>query len=160
MDKNFENQLAGFIDGHVCLVGIGNRYLHDDGVGSLIAQALEPGAEFDVIDAGFMPENCLETVADTHPDTILMIDATDFGGVPGQVSLLYPDKMAYSWEHNQAGSLRMLVEYMQARTKARVALVAIQPADLSAGESLSPDVSDTLNELLETLPAICSRHVH
>jgi len=160
MDKKFENQLTSFIDGHVCLVGIGNRYLHDDGVGSLIAEALEPGAKFDVIDAGFMPENYLEIVADTHPDTILMVDATDFGGVPGEVILIQPDKVAYSGEHNQAGSLRMLAEYMQARTKARVALVAIQPADLSAGESLTPVVSDTFKDLLETLPAICSHHLH
>jgi hypothetical protein len=60
MDKQFKDQLINFIDGQVCLLGIGNRYWHDDGVGSLIAEALETcpefaSREFDVVDAGFIP---------------------------------------------------------------------------------------------------------
>ena len=157
MDKSLREQLNSFIDGNVCLMGIGNRHWHDDGVGSYIAEALEPCPGFDAVDTGFIPENFLETVADKHPDTILMVDATDFGGEPGQARLLYPDKVAYSGVSTHAGSLRMLAEYMQARTKAQIALLAIQPADTSAGESLSPCVSDTFKDLLENLPAMCSK---
>jgi hydrogenase 3 maturation protease len=153
----FKDQLACFIDGHICLLGIGNRYWHDDGVGSYIAEALEFCPEFDVVDAGFIPENHLETVAGKNPDTILIADATDFGGVPGQVRLLYPDKIAYSGLSTHAGSLRMLAEYLHARTRARIALVAIQPADTSAGEGLSPVVSNTLKALLKILPAVCCK---
>lgn len=158
MDKQFEDQLSSFVDGKVCVMGIGNRHLHDDGVGSFVAEALESSPWFDAIDAGFIPENCLEKVASKHPDTILMVDATDFGGEPGEVALIYPDKVAYSGVSTQAGSLRMLAEYMSARTHAPVALLAIQPVDLSEGEDLSPPVSSTFKELLETLPAICSRN--
>ena len=129
MDKVLKEQLSSFIDGNVCLMGIGNRHWHDDGVGSYIAEALESCPGLDVVDAGFIPENHLETVAGKHPDTILMVDATDFGGEPGQARLIYPDKVAYSGVSTHAGSLRMLAEYMQARTHAHVALLAIQPAD-------------------------------
>ena len=158
MDKQFEDQLASFIDGQLCLLGIGNRYWHDDGVGSFIAEALESCPEIDVIDAGFIPENHLETVARKHPDTVLMVDATDFGGEPGQARLLYPDKVAYSSMSTHAGSLRMLAQYLQARTQARVALLAIQPDDTSAGEGLSPIVSSTLKALLEILQGICCKN--
>lgn len=160
MDKKFEDQLNSFVDGHVCVMGIGNRHLHDDGVGSYVAEALEAYPDFDVIDAGFTPENCLESLAGKHPDTILMVDAIDFGGEPGELNLMYPDKVAYSGEHNQAGSLRMLAEYIQAMTKARVALLAIQPADLSEGDSMTPLVSETLDDLAKTLPDICGHHLH
>lgn len=159
MDKLLKEQLSRFIEGNVCLMGIGNRHWHDDGVGSYIAEALESCPGLDVVDAGFIPENHLETVAGMHPDTILMVDATDFGGEPGQARLIYPDKVAYSGVSTHAGSLRMLAEYMQARTHAHVALLAIQPADTSAGESLSPAVSDTLEDLLENLPAVCRKGV-
>jgi len=159
MDKILEDQLNSFIDGNVCLMGIGNRHWHDDGVGSYIAEALEPCPGFDAVDAGFIPENHLEKVADNHPDTILMIDATDFGGEPGQARLIFPDKIAYSGVSTHAGSLRMLAEYMSARTHAHVGLLAIQPADTSAGESLSPVVSETLKDLLENLPAVCAKGV-
>ena len=155
MDQHLKDQLKGFINGQVCLLGIGNRYWHDDGVGSYIAEALESRQGFDVIDAGFIPENHLETVAQKNPDTILMVDATDFGGAPGQARLLYPDKVAYSGLSTHAGSLRMLAEYLHARTQAPIALLAIQPADTSAGEGLSAEVSNTFKSLLEALPAIC-----
>ena len=156
MTRQLTSQLTQFVNGHVFLLGIGNRYWHDDGVGSYIAEALETSQEFDVLDAGFIPENHLETVARKHPDSILMVDATDFGGAPGQARLLYPDKVAYSGVSTHAGSLRMLSEYLHARTQARIALLAIQPADTSAGEGLSPVVSSTLKDLLKILPGICS----
>jgi hypothetical protein len=41
MNKLFENELISFVDGNVCLMGIGNRHLHDDGVGSYIAEGLQ-----------------------------------------------------------------------------------------------------------------------
>jgi hydrogenase 3 maturation protease len=136
-------------------LGIGNRYWRDDGVGSYVAEALKSCRGLDVIDAGFIPENHLETVARKNPDTILMVDATDFGAEPGQARLLYPDNVTYSGISTHAGSLRMLAKYLHARTQAPIALLAIQPADTSAGEGLSPVVSNTLDNLVITLRALC-----
>jgi len=155
MDKKFKDQLTRFIDGRICVLGIGNRAWHDDGVGSLLAEALKSSTGLDVIDAGFIPENYLETVARTIPDTILMVDATDFGGKPGQARLLYPAKVAYSSLSTHAGSLRMLSEYLYARTGAKIAILAVQPADTAAGEGLSLNVSNTLNELVKLLHNLC-----
>jgi hydrogenase maturation protease len=151
-----KDQLTEFIRGRVCLLGIGNRYWRDDGVGSLLAEAMESCQGLDVVDAGFIPENHLETVARKKPGSILMVDATDFGGEPGQARLLYPDNVTYSGISTHAGSLRMLAKYLHARTQASIALLAIQPADTSAGEGLSPVVSNTLESLVETLKALCS----
>lgn len=157
MNQGFIDQLTAFTKGRVCLLGIGNRLWRDDGVGSLMADALKSCQGFDVIDAGFIPENHLESVVRKNPQTILMIDATDFGGEPGQVRLLEADKVTYSGLSTHAGSLRMLAEYLQARTQSRIALLAIQPGDTSAGEGLSPAVSRSFNTLLELLPASVSQ---
>lgn len=157
MDKVVVDQLSSFVGEHVCVMGIGNRHWHDDGVGSYIAEALHERPDMNAIDAGFIPENHLEEVAAHHPDSILMIDATDFGGEPGQARLIYPEKVAYSGVSTHAGSLRMLAEYMHQRTHAPVALLAIQPEDTSAGESLSPAVAETFRDLLENLPRVCSK---
>ena len=54
--NHLKEQLTEFIKGRVCLLGIGNRYWRDDGVGSLIAEALESCQGLDAIDAGFIPE--------------------------------------------------------------------------------------------------------
>ncbi len=155
-----EMQLKKFLKGRVCLLGIGNRAWRDDGVGSIIAEVLEPTTEFAVIDAGFVPENHLERVARRKPDTILMIDATDFGGKPGQVCLLDPHHVAWSGLSTHAGSLQMLAAYLQARTQAQVALLAIQPADTSAGQGLSSELSQTATTLQQVLPKLInSSHV-
>jgi hydrogenase 3 maturation protease len=159
MDKQLKDQLAHFIDGRVCLLGIGNRYHHDDAVGPYLAEAMESRPDYDVIDAGNIPEDYIEKAAQKHPGTILMVDATDFGGEPGEVRLLYPDQVAYSGVSTQAGSLRMLAEFLQARTHARIGLLAVQPADTSDGKGLSTPVSKTLDDLLESLPEVCGHTI-
>jgi hydrogenase 3 maturation protease len=159
METQLKNQLAHFIEGRVCLLGIGNRYHHDEAVGPYLAEALEARPDYDVIDAGITPEDYIETTAHKHPDTILMVDATDFGGEPGEVRLLYPEHVNYSGVSKQAGSLRMLAEFLQSRTHARIGLIAVQPADLSDGKGLSPPVAKTLDDLLDTLPDICDHSI-
>ena len=88
-----------------------------------------------------------------------MVDATDFGGEPGEVRLLYPENVNYSGASTHAGSLRMLAEFLQARTHARIGLLAVQPADVSDGKGLSPPVSKTLDDLLDVLPDICDHKI-
>ena len=159
MDTQLRDQLIHFIEGRVCLLGIGNRYHHDDAVGPYLAEALESRPDYDVIDAGIIPEDYIEMTAHKHPETILMVDATDFGGEPGEVRLLYPENVNYSGASTHAGSLRMLAEFLQARTHARIGLLAVQPADVSDGKGLSPPVSKTLDDLLDVLPDICDHKI-
>ena len=56
-----------------------------------------------------------------------------------------------------AGSPAMLAEYLQARTGARVGLLAIQPGDTSEGGELSPAIAATMQDLVASLPAIVTR---
>jgi len=137
------------LQGRVCVLGFGNRMWRDDGVGSHLAEALQACPGLDAVDAGFVPENYLEVVASKNPDTILMIDAADFGGAPGEVRLLQPGDVILAGISTHAGSPQMLGKYLEARTGARVALLAIQPKDTSEGEELSPEVAATLKELVE-----------
>ena len=159
METQLKDQLIHFIEGRVCLLGIGNRYHHDDAVGPYLVEALQSRPDYDVIDAGIIPEDYIEMTANKHPETILMVDATDFGGEPGEVRLLYPEHVSYSGASTHAGSLRMLAEFLQARTHARIGLLAVQPADVSDGKGLSPPVSKTLDDLLDVLPDICDHKI-
>jgi hydrogenase 3 maturation protease len=154
MDSQFKDQLSEFVHGRTCVLGIGNRLWRDDGVGSHFAEALQPCPGLDVIDAGFIPENHLESVVNTRPDCILMIDATDFGGSPGDARLLYPEKIAGTCLSTHAGSLQMLAKYLHARTEAAIAVLGIQPADTRAGEKLSKSVRNTLDQLVALLPGL------
>ena len=157
LDARFEKQLAGFLKGRTCLLGIGSRWWRDDGAGSKVARSLESSTELDAIDAGFVPENYLETVARKMPDTILLVDATDFGGEPGEVRLLQPQNITAAGVSSHAGSLQMLARYLHARTSASVAVLAIQPGDTGSGEGLTPSVADTVKALEKMLPEVCRK---
>ena len=147
--------MNSLLQGRVCILGFGNRLWRDDGVGSCIAEALQNCPNLDSIDGGFVPENHLEIVARKNPDTILMIDAADFGGTPGETCLLQSGDVAVSGVSTHAGSPQMLGKYLEARTGARVALLAIQPKDTSQGNQLSPEVSATLTELVKQIKTSC-----
>ena len=143
--------LERVLSGSVCILGVGNRHRRDDGIGSLIAERLAGRLPAQVINAGAVPENYLEKVARLCPDTVLVVDAVDFGGDPGEWRVLDPGALALDGLSSHALSLRMAAEYLSARTQAHVALLAVQPADVGAGTELSDKVSQTMDFLEETL---------
>lgn len=145
--------LRRLLSGHVCIFGIGNRGRRDDGVGSLIAEHLAARYPALAIDAGTVPENYLEKVARSCPETILVVDAVDFGGYLGEIRLLDPDTIAPSGLSSHALSLRMTAEYFKARTEACLAFLAIQPADVSSGTVLSDEVSRAVKVAQQKLSA-------
>jgi len=131
----------------VCVFGVGNRQRGDDGVGSVIAGRLAKRLGQWAVDAGAVPENHLEKVARLGPKTVLLIDAVDFSGMPGEARLMAPDQIANTTFSTHALSLRMTADYLQARIRANLILLAIQPADLGHGEGLSAKVSRTARHL-------------
>ena len=152
-------QLQQRLDGHVCLLGIGNRRRCDDGAGSWIAAALHATLGPSAIDAGTVPENYLEKMARSHPDTIVLIDAVDFGGTPGELRVLEPERIAPAGVSTHALSLRMAVQYLRARTAAHVVLLAIQPASIDEGDALSEPVARTVAFLRNSLPSVLATDI-
>jgi hydrogenase 3 maturation protease len=154
MSPEIRQGLLRFLQGRVCILGFGNRQWRDDGAGSRLAEALAADPDLTSIDGGFVPENHLEVVARAKPDTVLLVDAADFGGLPGQLRLLQPDDIALANVSTHAGSPQMLARYLSQRTGGRVALLAIQPGDTAAGDRLSPEVESTVNGLVEMLSGL------
>jgi hydrogenase 3 maturation protease len=144
--------LKSILKGRVTILGFGNRLWRDDGAGSVLAERLAvANPEAAIFDGGMAPENYLEKVVFEKPDMILMIDATDFGGEPGEARLFLGDGLAFTGVSTHAGSPHMLAAYLEARTGAVVKLLAIQPGDSSEGGGLSPEVEATMALLMVEL---------
>ncbi len=156
----FARQLQRLLSGQVCVLGVGNRYRRDDGAGSLVAERLVGRTGALSIDAGAVPENYLEKVARSHPDTILIVDAADFGGAPGHLRILDPEAVGSAGLSTHALSLQMTAEFLKSRTGARLAIVAIQPADIGLGTELSDEVSEAVRLLQETLCVALREHAN
>ena len=143
--------LTAFLQGRICVFGFGNRMWSDDGVGSRLAEQLQDHDGIQAVDGGFVPENHLEVVVRTKPDAILLVDATDFGGDPGECRLLQGEELAMCGVSTHAGSPKMLSLYLAARTGARIGLLAIQPANSQEGPELSRAVSAAADYLTKIL---------
>ena len=126
------DRLGEHLAGRVCLVGIGNRLAGDDGAGSAVAERLAGRVAARIIDAGIAPENHLEPIVRDEPDTIVLVDAVDFGGEPGSVRMLDPGALSAGGLSTHATSLGMVHDYLRARSPARAVILGIQPRQPTA----------------------------
>lgn len=121
---NLREQLERCFQGRVCLVGVGNVDLGDDGFGVRLAERLlkksevqgprsnlprasatngggdiglwtsDLGPERRVLIAGTTPEQFIGRVMDEGFDHLIFVDAVEFGGAPGSVVFLDATEMA------------------------------------------------------------------
>ncbi|OFX13581.1 MAG: hypothetical protein A2Z18_01775, partial [Armatimonadetes bacterium RBG_16_58_9] len=116
--------------GRVTIVGVGDRTRGDDGVGPMVVGLLiERGLEH-VINAESSPE--LETwrIRESEPDTVLFVDAVDFGGSPGDVALLESNQLRSSGFDTHRAPLRLTMQYLEAELGSKCYMLAVQPADV------------------------------
>jgi hydrogenase maturation protease HycI len=156
IDSKIHRELAGLLQGRVCIVGVGNRHRGDDGAGPHVIDARREGTRGVWIDAATAPENFLEPIARSNPDTVLLVDAVAFGGSPGECRLMEAAVMDMVALSTHAGSLGMLSEYLSARTGAHVRVVGIQPERIDARTGLSYPVERTVGELSAILSDLLS----
>jgi hydrogenase 3 maturation protease len=148
-------QLKKILGNYPLILGVGNTARGDDGVGSLLVRKLTGRVEACCIDSGIAPENFLEKIVRKKPDTVLIVDAADFGGSPGEIRLLDPGQLASGGLSTHALSLQMACDYLQLSIPVEVHLLAIQPAQTNSGELSGPvraSLDLLINLFMELLP--------
>lgn len=140
--------LKTHLKGKVVILGIGNTLRSDDGAGSILARRINGKVAFRVFDAGPSPENYLEKIIKEKPQTIVIVDAVDFGGKPGEVSILEGqtiETVNFFSTHN--ASISLAINYLQSRLAADIIILAIQPGSLVFGDTLSQPIEEALTQL-------------
>lgn len=143
--------LSAFHRGKVCILGVGNRMKGDDGAGPVLIGRLSGRVSAECVDAGVAPENYLEKIVRMKPDTILVVDAMDFGGVPGEIRIFEPENIVGGGISTHALSLQMVCDYLKARIPVRIFLLGIQPETAAFGVGLSSEVVTSIDSLAATL---------
>ncbi len=150
-------QLHEIRHGRVCLVGVGNVELGDDGFGVRLAETLRAAGvvrhEWRVLVAGCEPERCLAELSGDGLDRVIFLDAVEFGGEPGAVVLLGASEMLTRFPQISTHkiSLGLLARMIEADGTTKAWLLGVQPESLRPGTGLSPRVqasADVLSELL------------
>lgn len=148
------DDLKRYLKGKVCVIGIGNRLKGDDAAGPELIDRLSGRSRFHCLDAGVVPENYLEKIVHIAPDTILLVDAMDFGGETGSGRLFPADQVAGGGLSSHALSLRMACDYLRQRISAQIFILGIQPSRVHMNQPLSAAVRAGVERLADELSTI------
>ncbi len=156
--ESLKKQLKTLVKGRTALVGVGNVLKADDGTGPLLIGRLRPKLrdQEDVVlfDAGVTPENHLGPIIRSHPDTVIVIDAMDFGGMPGGVRLFIETELAAESLSTHAMNPEFFIRYLKENGIQNILLLGIQPGNVDLGREISPEVEKSINSLAGLLREI------
>lgn len=143
----------------IAVIGIGNTFRSDDAAGTLAARALTDSQLQSnletvlVVDAGHAPENCAGDLRRFHPNTILMIDAAEMGQPPGAIAWIEMDELEGMSASTHSLPLSMLAKYLALELNCSVGVLGIQPKSNDVGETVSAEVTEAVNRVVEQLIA-------
>jgi hydrogenase 3 maturation protease len=144
-------ELRRRLKGKVLLVGAGNTLRGDDGAGPALIALLEGKTKASVIDVGETPENYIGRIVAAAPDTIVFVDAADFGAQPGDMAVLEPEDMAGCGISTHRMPLNLFFRFLKERSRADAFALGIQPAQIGFGEAIGPEVASSVKALASLL---------
>lgn len=141
------------------IIGIGNLLRCDDGVGVEVVRRLKKKFSKDtilLIESESVPEDFIEPIVEFNPSHILIIDAAFLGLEPGSMKLTNSSKISGVAISTHALPIQIFCGYLTNVTRARIALLLIQPKDVDFGEGLSPELRKTVEKVVNVLLSILS----
>ncbi len=152
-------EFLGTPDGRrVAVVGIGSPIRGDDSVGLEIVDRLEEysGESLLIVKAETVPESFTGTVRDFEPTHVLMVDAANFNGAPGEARMIPLEAIGGSSISTHSLPLSVFANFIKKTVCPNVALVGIQVINITLGAEITPEVlqeattiADTIIEALE-----------
>jgi len=145
------------LKGKVLILGVGNLMKQDDGAGpAAIAELKTQNSKLkinvELLDAGTAPENYTGKIKQIRPDTLVIVDAIDFGAEAGSIKVMEAEEVSSQSLSTHNVSLKTFVDYLRADLPdLKVFLIGIQPKQAGFGEGLSPEVEKAVDELCMSL---------
>jgi len=137
--------------GRTLMLGIGNTLREDDGIGPYFVSLCGRRPDLVRYDCGEAPELYAGKALNDSFDLILLVDAVDFGGRPGDIRLLRGRALAAPGISTHDMSPALLIGYLEQHTAATVALLAFQPGASRLGAALSPALRKSAQRLVREL---------
>ena len=153
---DLETELRGRLQGKVLVIGVGNTLRGDDAAGPEILTALEGKVKAHLLDVGEVPESYTGRILAEQADTIVLIDAADFGAAPGDVAVLEAEDLAGGSLSTHQLPLDLFFRYLRENSQAEIFAVGIQPAQLILGEPMSAPVASSVEALAQVLQNLLS----
>jgi hydrogenase maturation protease len=146
---NWKEELKKFIDNKTAIMGIGSKLKTDDGGGVFITEKLKNMGVKNVIVAEATPEHWLGFLTKKKFKKLLIIDSVLFGGEIGEIKLLDLQEISRRFGLTHSSSLHLFYDFISTEGSIKeLKVLAIMPQSLEVGESLSPVVKRSAEEII------------
>ncbi len=138
----------------VVVIGVGNPLRKDDFVGVWIVRELQGKVSENVklIESETVPESFIEPIARFEPSHILIIDSALLDLKAGSSKLVEAQAIPYFPAiSTHTLPLRIFCDMLSAMTRAKIAILAIQPKDVDFGEGLTKEVENAARIIIKIL---------
>jgi hydrogenase 3 maturation protease len=138
----------------VVVAGIGNPIRMDDFVGVKIVQNLRGRISEKVylIECETVPESFIQQIIEFNPTHVLLIDAALLGLKPGDARLVQTGELkSFPAFSTHMLPLRIFCEYLAKTTRAKIALLLIEPKNADFGEGLTLELAKVAIEIAKLL---------
>ena len=98
-----------------------------------------------------MPENAVGALRRFKPDLVILLDAADFGGNPGEIRWIDPMDTSGFSASSHSLPFSVLAGYLTREFKCDIGLIGIQPSSLDFDSGLSSPVKNSLTAMLQYL---------
>jgi len=145
-------------DRAIVLMGVGNELRGDDAFGVMLAERIEHEIATKIFVTHDLPEDYAVKAANERPDIVIILDAIDFHGEPGELHLVAARDVPPTPGVTHRPSLEMMARFLELDAGAETWVLGVQPRmdALGVGDEMSEPVARALDEveqlLLELLP--------
>lgn len=142
------------------IVCVGNELNGDDGAGPILYEKIRDlqNERLQLIDAKTVPENFLGPIVEFRPDVVLVVDAADFGGAPGEWRFIKEEEIGNFSVSSHGGNLGLIERFLKGKG-IQTRFLGIQPRQTAIGTSVSPDVAQSVDALSKKIAASSRGHL-
>ena len=139
-----------YFQGKITIVGIGNALKGDDQLGPLLISKLKGKTNARLFDCGQTPENYLQPIINSKPETIIIVDASDMGLQVGKLRIINKEEIQNFSFSTHNSSLALFLSYLEHELPSvKILIIGIQVGQRDFNQPLSPQVEAVLNDLAD-----------
>jgi len=158
ISKNDSNK-SGYTKNDVKIIGFGNKYRSDDGIGIRIVEELEKldfFKDIEIIDGGTSGADLIFLIKDCRK--IIIIDAVDAGQNAGDVvniqindveEFIKRDYKSLSLHDLNLADILKLIKAL--KINADISIIGVKPKKMDFGDRLSPEIEGKIPEIISLL---------
>lgn len=139
----------------IAFIGIGSELHGDDGAGIEIIRQLfnrvKANSRFTFIHGGTLPESATGALRRFFPTVVILIDAADFQGAPGEIRWFDPHNIGGFSASSHTFPLGIFAEQLIKEFSCEVIFLGIQPKAIEFDSTLSTEVNKTCAQLVKII---------